>query len=157
MATRPAPTIWRGSARMGLEWDRFVGCAGDGEPHAHHAVQIVLAVSPQYLWTEKGGWGAQRTLQLATLIRMRIEVQQGHKIGGGLEPMLHVDADHQADVALASRRRGPYRLRRVRQYELHCMVRMGFTITRLTPKQAPPQAHVGRPRHGVACRSRSPE
>lgn len=40
---------------MGIGWGLFVGHAGDGETHAHHAVQILLAESPQSVWTRPGG------------------------------------------------------------------------------------------------------
>ncbi|MDP9139556.1 MAG: helix-turn-helix domain-containing protein [Pseudomonadota bacterium] len=42
---------------MGLGWGLFIGHAGDAEPHAHHAVQIVLSDHPQTLWTQEFGWG----------------------------------------------------------------------------------------------------
>jgi AraC-like DNA-binding protein len=40
---------------MGIGWGLFVGHAGDGEAHAHHAVQVALAESPQTVWTRPGG------------------------------------------------------------------------------------------------------
>lgn len=46
---------WRGQARMGVGWGLFTGDAGDGEAHAHHAVQLLLADHPQSVWTRPGG------------------------------------------------------------------------------------------------------
>jgi AraC-like DNA-binding protein len=50
-----APTPWRGQARIDIGWGLFVGHAGDGEPHAHHAVQILFADTPQWVWTASAG------------------------------------------------------------------------------------------------------
>lgn len=41
---------------MGLGWGWFSGMAGDNQPHAHYAVQILLAESPQSIWTSETGW-----------------------------------------------------------------------------------------------------
>lgn len=46
---------WSGRALMGIGWGLFVGHAGDGEAHAHHALQVLLADSPQSVWTRPGG------------------------------------------------------------------------------------------------------
>lgn len=40
---------------MGIGWGLFTGYAGDAESHAHHAVQILLADTPQVVWTPSGG------------------------------------------------------------------------------------------------------
>lgn len=40
---------------MDIGWGLFVGHAGDGEPHAHHAVQILFADAPQWVWTAAAG------------------------------------------------------------------------------------------------------
>ena len=50
-----APMPWRGRAQLGLGWGLFVGHAGDGVAHAHHAVQILLANTPQCVWTTTAG------------------------------------------------------------------------------------------------------
>lgn len=49
------PSPWSGRALMGIGWGLFVGHAGDGKAHAHHAVQVLLAESPQSVWTRAGG------------------------------------------------------------------------------------------------------
>lgn len=49
---------WRGSIRMGLGWGWFTGTAGENHPHAHHALQILLADSPQSVWTADAGWAS---------------------------------------------------------------------------------------------------
>lgn len=41
---------------MGLGWGEFVGVTGDNAPHSHHAVQVLLSVQPQPLWTAACGW-----------------------------------------------------------------------------------------------------
>lgn len=43
---------------MGLGWGEFVGVTGDNTPHSHHAVQVVLSMQPQPLWTAASGWQA---------------------------------------------------------------------------------------------------
>ncbi|MBU0795313.1 MAG: helix-turn-helix domain-containing protein [Polycyclovorans sp.] len=48
-------SAWRGQARIGIGWGLFTGYAGDADPHAHHAVQILLANTPQAVWTPSGG------------------------------------------------------------------------------------------------------
>ena len=51
-----APQPWRGRTRLGLGWGWFNGTAGDNQPHAHHAIQILIADSPQMVWTAETGW-----------------------------------------------------------------------------------------------------
>ena len=47
---------WRGRAHLGTGWAAFLGMAGDNEPHAHHAVQVVVAFgAPVTLWTSASG------------------------------------------------------------------------------------------------------
>ena len=40
---------------MGIGWGVFTGDAGDAQAHAHHAVQILLAETPQVVWTSARG------------------------------------------------------------------------------------------------------
>lgn len=53
----PEPAVpWRGRAHLGTGWAVFLGVAGDNHPHAHHAVQIVVAFdAPVTLWTSASG------------------------------------------------------------------------------------------------------
>ena len=53
-------TQWRGSARLGIGWGAFKGRSGDNAAHAHHAIQVLLAESPQALWTPMAGWQSYR-------------------------------------------------------------------------------------------------
>ena len=53
-------TQWRGSARLGIGWGAFKGRSGDNAAHAHHAIQMLLAESPQALWTPMAGWQSYR-------------------------------------------------------------------------------------------------
>ena len=53
--TTPTGT-WRGQVQMGIGWGQFVGRAGDGAAHAHHAVQLLLSESAQAVWTRPTGW-----------------------------------------------------------------------------------------------------
>ncbi len=47
---------WRGRAHVGTGWAAFLGTAGDNDPHAHHAVQIVVAFgAPVTLWASASG------------------------------------------------------------------------------------------------------
>ncbi len=59
MKTGKAPdqaVFWRGRAHLGTGWAAFLGMAGDNDPHAHHAVQIVVAFgAPVTLWTSASG------------------------------------------------------------------------------------------------------
>ncbi|HEX4871696.1 MAG TPA: helix-turn-helix domain-containing protein [Nevskiaceae bacterium] len=46
---------WQGQVRLGLGWALFQGQAGDNQPHAHHALQLVLAASPVRVWVAGQG------------------------------------------------------------------------------------------------------
>lgn len=46
---------WAGQAHIGPGWAAFVGRAGDNRPHAHHALQLVVAFdAPVSIWTSEG-------------------------------------------------------------------------------------------------------
>lgn len=68
-----APTPWRGQARMDIGWGLFVGHAGDGEPHAHHAVQVLCADTPQWVWTASGGRQRYVGLVIGAGVEHRLE------------------------------------------------------------------------------------
>jgi AraC-like DNA-binding protein len=55
---------WKGAARMGLGWVFFMGAAGDTCPHAHHAIQVLLADAPKRVWTSQRGWQEVRGLMI---------------------------------------------------------------------------------------------
>lgn len=55
---------WKGAARMGLGWGLFTGAAGDNRPHAHHAIQVLLADAPKRVWTSQRGWQEVRGLMI---------------------------------------------------------------------------------------------
>lgn len=72
--TAPVPgTPWRGQARMGIGWGLFTGHAGEGEPHAHHAVQVVLADTPQWVWTACAGRRRYIGLVIGADVEHRLE------------------------------------------------------------------------------------
>lgn len=64
---------WRGQVQLGLGWGLFNGHAGDGDAHAHHAVQILLADSPQWVWTRPAGRRTYVGLVLGADVEHRIE------------------------------------------------------------------------------------
>ncbi|MGQ0701186.1 MAG: helix-turn-helix domain-containing protein [Panacagrimonas sp.] len=89
---------WRGQVQMGIGWGLFVGRAGDGATHAHHAVQVLLSESAQAVWTRPTGWlrvsgiviGADVEHQLApttesvTLLYVEPHSAAGRHLGGSL-------------------------------------------------------------------------
>lgn len=88
---------------MGLGWGLFNGYAGDGEPHAHHAVQLLLADSPQWVWARPAGRRAYEGLVIGADVEHRVEPTSasvtmlyvephsvlGHKLQGILVDGLH--------------------------------------------------------------------
>lgn len=58
---------------MGIGWGQFVGHAGDGEPHAHHAVQMLLAETPQWVWTSAAGRECYAGLVIGADVGHRLE------------------------------------------------------------------------------------
>lgn len=89
---------------MGIGWGLFVGRAGDGAAHAHHAVQVLLAESAQAVWTRPTGWlrvsgiviGADVEHQLApttesvTLLYVEPHSTAGRQLGGSLRDGVQV-------------------------------------------------------------------
>ena len=67
------PTPWRGRAQMDIGWGLFEGHAGDGEPHAHHAVQILFANTPQWVWTASAGRKQYEGLVIGADVEHRLE------------------------------------------------------------------------------------
>lgn len=68
-----APAQWRGQVRMDIGWGLFVGAAGDGEPHAHHAVQVLFADAPQWVWTASAGRHRYTGLVIGADVEHRLE------------------------------------------------------------------------------------
>lgn len=68
-----APAAWRGQAHMDIGWGLFVGDAGDGEPHAHHAVQVLFADTPQWVWTATAGRQRYTGLVIGADVEHRLE------------------------------------------------------------------------------------
>lgn len=101
--TTPTGT-WRGQVQMGIGWGQFVGRAGDGAAHAHHAVQLLLSESAQAVWTRPTGWlrvsgiviGADVEHQLApttesvTLLYVEPHSTAGRQLGGSLRDGVQV-------------------------------------------------------------------
>jgi AraC-like DNA-binding protein len=58
---------------MGIGWGLFAGHAGDGEPHAHHAVQVLLADTPQWVWTVSAGRERYTGLVIGADVAHRLE------------------------------------------------------------------------------------
>jgi len=58
---------------MDIGWGLFVGHAGDGEPHAHHAVQVLFADVPQWVWTASAGRQRYTGLVIAADVKHRLE------------------------------------------------------------------------------------
>lgn len=47
---------WRGRMRIGEGYAVFLGSTGDNDVHAHHAVQLVVALGSEFaLWTQRHG------------------------------------------------------------------------------------------------------
>lgn len=68
-----APTPWRGQARLDIGWGLFEGHAGDAEPHAHHAVQVLFADTPQWVWTASAGRQRYAGLVIGADVEHRLE------------------------------------------------------------------------------------
>ena len=73
MSPDPKQLTWSGTARLGLGWGLFTGCAGENRPHAHHAVQIVLSETPQRLWTAAQGWLSCHGAVVGANVQHRLE------------------------------------------------------------------------------------
>ena len=73
MRTAPAQRTWSGTARLGMGWGLFTGCAGENRPHAHHAIQIVLSETPQRLWTAAQGWLSCHGAVIGANVQHRLE------------------------------------------------------------------------------------
>lgn len=58
---------------MDIGWGLFEGHAGDGEPHAHHAVQILFADTPQWVWTRSTGRQRYTGLVIGADVEHRLE------------------------------------------------------------------------------------
>lgn len=67
-----APQSWQGLARMGMGWGWFNGMAGDNQPHAHHAIQILIAESPQSIWTAQTGWISYAGIMIGANVRHQL-------------------------------------------------------------------------------------
>lgn len=82
---------------MGLGWGWFNGTAGDNQPHAHHAIQIVIAESPQSLWTEETGWASFTGVMIGADVR--------HQLAPTREAvsLIYVEADSDTGQALSHR------------------------------------------------------
>lgn len=97
------PISWRGRARisMGLGWGCFNGLAGDNHPHAHHALQLLLADSPQSLWTGKTGWFSCTGVLIGAGVR--------HQLAPTHEAvsLVYVEPDSDAGKVLSRRIEGP--------------------------------------------------
>lgn len=75
---------------MGLGWGEFVGVTGDNAPHSHHAVQVVLSMQPQPLWTAASGWQAVCGALIGPELR--------HQLGSNGQPvrLLYVEPHSEA-------------------------------------------------------------
>lgn len=58
---------------MDIGWGLFVGDAGDGEAHAHHAVQVLFANTPQWVWTASSGRQRYSGLVIGADVEHRLE------------------------------------------------------------------------------------
>lgn len=58
---------------MGIGWGLFTGYAGDAQAHAHHALQIMLADTPQVVWTSARGRQRYRGVVIGPDIEHRLE------------------------------------------------------------------------------------
>jgi AraC-like DNA-binding protein len=92
-----APQPWQGLARMGLGWGWFKGMAGDNQPHAHHAIQILIAESPQSVWTVQTGWISHTGIMIGANVR--------HQLAPTREPvsLFYIEPDSDAGQALSQR------------------------------------------------------
>lgn len=85
---------------MGLGWGWFDGIAGDNQPHAHHAIQILIAESPQSVWTAQTGW--------ASLTGALIGADVRHQLAPTSESvsLIYVEPDSDTGQALSRRVQG---------------------------------------------------
>jgi AraC-like DNA-binding protein len=97
MPTAGASQPWQGLARMGLGWGWFKGVAGDNQPHAHHAIQILIAESPQSIWTAQTGWISHTGIMIGANVR--------HQLAPTREPvsLFYIEPDSDAGQALSRR------------------------------------------------------
>ena len=105
---RESTEPWRGMVHMGIGWGLFVGRAGDGAAHSHHAIQLLLSRSAQSVWTQPTGWlratgillGADVEHQLApttqdvTLLYIDPHSTAGRYLSGSLRDGVHVLDPH---------------------------------------------------------------
>jgi len=83
---------WTGHSHIGTGWAAFVGHAGDNQPHAHHALQLVVAfAAPIPLWTAADG---TRRVHTAVIDR---DVRHALLPSDALVGLLYIDAE--ADAA----------------------------------------------------------
>ncbi len=79
---------WQGRAHIGTGWAAFLGTAGDNHPHAHHAVQLLVAFGePVTLWTSASG---PQTVKYAVVPRDLTHALQPSATEVGL---LYIDAE----------------------------------------------------------------
>jgi len=85
---------------MGLGWGWFEGRAGDNQPHAHHAIQVLIAESPQSIWTAETGW--------ASFAGALIGADVPHQLAPTREAvsLIYVEPDSDTGQALSRRIRG---------------------------------------------------
>ena len=88
---------------MDAGWGLFVGAVGQNSPHAHHALQLVLASAPQPVWLA----GAWQTLPAGLLIGADVP----HALGGGGVPLslLYVEPHSATGRQLAGTLQGGWR------------------------------------------------
>ena len=91
---KPSPWDGRGILQSGFSW--FSGHAGDGQPHAHHAIQFLLAPEPQRIWTRVEG--------VNTLHGVVIKEQVEHQLFASEFPIDLLYVDPQSDFADRLRR-----------------------------------------------------
>jgi AraC-like DNA-binding protein len=87
---------WAGSARFGIGWGLFEGLPGDNQPHAHHALQLVLSQATQQVWTVEHEWHASPGLLIGAGVR--------HQLGPAGSPLLllYLDAQSACGRALSA-------------------------------------------------------
>ncbi len=85
---------------MGLGWGWFHGIAGDNHPHAHHALQILIAESSQLLWTSEHGWSSYTGVMIGADVR--------HQLAPTHEAvsLIYVEVDSDIGQALSERIQG---------------------------------------------------
>jgi AraC-like DNA-binding protein len=89
---------WAGRAFIGPGWAAFVGRAGDNRPHAHHALQLVVAFdTPVPVWTEDAGMRLIHTAVLDRDLRHALHPSEA-RVG-----LLYLDAESAAARALRPR------------------------------------------------------